>query len=125
MQFMNSSLDKLVKNLSDNDFKFLSQEFIGNLLELVKQVGVYPYEYVDSFQKISDGKLPDTCIFFSFFNNDCISEKDYFDNIDMWMLKMKAMGDYHDLDLKTDILLLVDIFEKFISTCLEYCGLDP
>ena len=125
MQFMNSSLDKLVKNLSDNDFKFLSQEFIGNLLELVKQVGVYPYEYVDSFQKISDGKLPDTCIFLSFFNNDCISEKDYFDNIDMWMLKMKAMGDYHDLDLKTDILLLVDIFEKFISTCLEYCGLDP
>ena len=49
MQFMNSSLDKLVENLSDNDFKFLSQEFSGNLLKLVKQEGVYLYEYGDSF----------------------------------------------------------------------------
>ena len=36
MQFMNSSLNKLVKNLTDNDFKYLSQEFSGNLLELVR-----------------------------------------------------------------------------------------
>ena len=48
MQFMNSSLDSLVKNLSDNDFKYLSKEFIGKFLELVKQEGVYPYEYIDS-----------------------------------------------------------------------------
>ena len=41
---MNSSLDALVKNLSDNDFKYLSQEFSGDFLELVKQKGVYPYE---------------------------------------------------------------------------------
>ena len=41
IQFMNSSLDALVKNLSDNDFKYLSQEFSGDLLELVKQKGVY------------------------------------------------------------------------------------
>ena len=44
MQFMNYSLDTLVKNLSDNDFNYLSQEFSGNLLKLVKQEGVYPYE---------------------------------------------------------------------------------
>ena len=43
MQFMNSSLDALVKNLSNNDFKHLSQEFSGNLLELLTQKGVYPY----------------------------------------------------------------------------------
>ena len=43
MQFMNSSLDALVKNLSDNDFKYLSQEFSGDLLGLIKQNGVYPY----------------------------------------------------------------------------------
>ena len=47
MQFMNSSPDALVKNLSDNDFKYLSQEFSGDLLELVKQKGVYPNEFMD------------------------------------------------------------------------------
>ena len=46
MQFMNSSLDSLVKNLSDNDFKYLSEEFSGEFLELVKQKGAYPCEYV-------------------------------------------------------------------------------
>ena len=51
---MNSSLDALVKNLTDNDFKYLSQEFSGDLLELVKQKGVYPYECMDSFEKFSE-----------------------------------------------------------------------
>ena len=40
------------------------------------------------------------------------------------MFKMNATGDYRDLYFKTDVLLLADIFEKFISTCLEYYGLD-
>ena len=53
MLFMNSSLDSLVKNLSDNDFKYLSEEFSGEFLELVKQKGVCPYEYMDSFLKIN------------------------------------------------------------------------
>ena len=44
MKFMNSSQDKLVKNFSDIDFKYLSQEFSGDLLELIKQKGVYLYE---------------------------------------------------------------------------------
>ena len=44
-QFMNSTLDSLVKNLSDNDFKYLSEEFSGQFLILVKQKGVYPYDY--------------------------------------------------------------------------------
>ena len=41
------------------------------------------------------------------------------------MFKMETMRDYHDLYLKTDILLLADVFEKFIDMCLEYHGLDP
>ena len=60
MQFMNSSLDTLVQNLSDNDFKVLSQEFIVEILRLVKQKGVYPYEYMDSFKTFFDDKLPDS-----------------------------------------------------------------
>ena len=51
--------------------------------------------------------------------------KNYSHAIDVWnVFKMNIMGDYHDLYLKTDVLLLTDIFEKFVSTCLEYYGLD-
>ena len=64
MQFMNSTLDALVKKLSDNDFKYLSQEFRGDLLKFVKQKGLYPYEYMDSFQKFSEDRLPDRGEFF-------------------------------------------------------------
>ena len=77
MQFMNSSIDALVNNLSDNDFKYLSQEFSGDLLELVKQKEVYPYEYMDSFKMFSEDKLPDRCNFFNSLKDGCISEKDY------------------------------------------------
>ena len=63
MQFMNSSLDSIVKNLSNNDFKYLSEEFSGKFLELVKEKGVYPYEYMNSFKKFSEDKLPDKCEF--------------------------------------------------------------
>ena len=126
MQFMNSSLDALFKNLSDNDFKYLSQEFSGDLLELVKQKGVYPYEYMDSFKNFSEDKLPDRCKFFNSLKDECISEKDYLHAIDIWnVFKMNTMGDYHDLYVKTDVLLLADLFQKFINTCLEYYGLDP
>ena len=58
MQFMNSSLNALVKNLSDNDFKYFSKKFSGEFLKLVKQKGVYPYEYMDRFKKFSENKLP-------------------------------------------------------------------
>ena len=64
MQFMSSSLNKLVKNLSDSDFEYLSQAFSGDLLQLVKQKGVYLYEYMNSFAKFSEDKLPDRCDFF-------------------------------------------------------------
>ena len=53
MQFINSSLEALVKNLSDNDSKYLSQEFSGDLLKLLKQRSMYPYEYMNSFEKLN------------------------------------------------------------------------
>ena len=77
MQFMNSSLDSLVKNLSDNDFNYLSKEFSSEFLKLVKQKGVYPYVYMDSFKKFFEDKLPDRCKFFSSLKGKCISEKNY------------------------------------------------
>ena len=59
MQFINSSLDKLVKNLSDNHFKYLTEEFGSKNLELLKQKGAYLYEYMDSFKRFNEEKLPD------------------------------------------------------------------
>ena len=72
-----SSLDSLVKNLSDSDLKYLSVEFSDEFLRLVKQKKVYPYEYMDSFKKFSENKLADRCRFFSSLKDVCISEKDY------------------------------------------------
>ena len=122
MQFMNTSLDSLVKNLSDHDFKYLSEELSGEFLRLVKQKGVYSYEYMDSCKKFSENKLPDGSNFFSSLKDTL---KDYFkaNNI-LNVFKINTMGDYYDLYLKTDVLLLADVFKKFISTYLDYYRLD-
>ena len=58
MQLMKSNLDSLVKSLIDKDFKYLSENFSGKLLELAREKGVYPYEYIDSIKKFSEDKLP-------------------------------------------------------------------
>ena len=54
MQFMNSSLDKLAKNLSDKDFKYLVEEFGSENLEILKQKGTYPYECVNNFKRFNE-----------------------------------------------------------------------
>ena len=96
MQFMNSSLAALVKSLSDNSSKYFSEEFSGDLLKLVKQKGVYPYEYMNSFKKFSEDKLPGKCKFPSSLKDEYISEKDYRTANNIWnVLKMNTMGDYH------------------------------
>ena len=66
MELMNSGLDALVKNLSDNKFKNFFQEFSGDLLGLVKQKGVYPFEYRECFNKFLEDKLSVRCDFFYF-----------------------------------------------------------
>ena len=75
MLFMNSSLNSLVKNLSNKDFKYLSEKCSGELLKLVKEKGVSPHDYMDSFE--NENKLPDRSKFFSSLKDECISEKDY------------------------------------------------
>ena len=64
MQSMNFSSDELVKNFSDNDFKYLSEEFSCDLLKLVRQKRVYPYEYMDSSKNVTENKLPDKYVSF-------------------------------------------------------------
>ena len=66
MQFMNSSLDKLIKNLSDEGFKYLVEEFGSENLELLKQKDAYPYGYMNSFEQFNDEKFPARKYFFKF-----------------------------------------------------------
>ena len=65
MQFMNCSLDKLVKNLSDEDFKYLVEKFGSENLEILKQKGAYPYEYMNNFKRFNEEKLLPRKYFFS------------------------------------------------------------
>ena len=81
---------------------------------------------MDSFKKFFDDNLPDRCEFFSSLKDKRISETDYLHTIDLWiMFKINARADYHDIYLRVDVLLLADIFEKFINMCLEYYVIDP
>ena len=121
---MNSSLDKLVKNL--NDFVYLSKEFSGEQLELVKQKCVYPYEYMNSFKRFKEDRLPNKDCFFNSLKDYCINDKEYQRACNVLkVFNIKNLGEYHDLYLKTDVLLLCDVFETFIDVCLKDYGLDP
>ena len=125
-QFMSSSLDNLTKNLPDDAFIFTQQEFIGEQFNLMKQKGTYPYDYMDSFQKFNDTQLPIKKDFFSILYNQHITHEQYDHAQTVWnTFNLKTMGDYHDLYLKSDTLLLADIFENFRKTCLQYYKLDP
>ena len=127
MQFMNSSLDALVGNLGSNDFKCLSGAFGDDeQFELVKCKGVYAFEWVDSFKKFNWSCLPSKECFFSSLKSKGISDEEYDRACKVWnVFGMKNFGEYHDLYLKCDVLLLCDVFEKFIDSCLKYYGLDP
>ena len=109
---MNLSLEKLVKNLSDNDFKYLTEEFHCKNLQLLKQKGAYPYEYIDSFRRFGEEKLPDRECFYSSVKDKKannygrklyghISDEDYLTCKKIWNeFNMKNMGDYHDRYLR-------------------------
>ena len=81
---------------------------------------------MDSFSKFNDTELPEREEFYSLLTDNNISEDDYSRAKDVWnTFNLKNMGEYHDLYLKTDILLLTDVFENFRKTCLTYYKLDP
>ena len=56
LQFMDYSLKKLLKNLTEDDFKYLTEEFGSRNLELLKRKAAYPYEYMDSFKRFRQKK---------------------------------------------------------------------
>ena len=124
-QFMSSSLEKLVSNLPKESLKYTSKSFKGEKLDLMVRKGVYPYDYMDSFEKFNH-KLPSKEDFYSILNDQHISNEDYEHAQNVWnKFSLKNMGDYNNLYLKSDILLLAGVFENFRNTCLEYYKLDP
>ena len=124
-KFQQASLKYLVSKLEKEDFIFTKKEFKHNT-ELLTRKGVYPYDYVNSLSKLDEKKLPPSEKFYSQLDDESISKEDYQHAINVWnTFNCKTIRDYHDLYLKTDVLLLADVFENFRKTCLKHYQLDP
>ena len=123
---MSQSLAKLSSNLSDEKYTYTSEAFQGERLALMKEKGVYPYDYMDAVEKFKEKKLPSKEDFYSLLMDEDISDKEYRHAQKVWnTFGIENMGQYHDLYLKSDVLLLADVFQNFRETCLTYYGLDP
>ena len=88
--------------------------------------GVYPYEYMDSWERFDETSLPDKEAFYSKLNLENITDKDYEHVQKVWeVFEIKNVGEYHDLYVQSNTLLLADVFENFRDKCIEIYGLDP
>ena len=124
-KFLQTSLANLVSNLQPSDFKNLNRVIKHNT-SLLTRKGVYAYDYVSSIDKLKETKLPSKEGFYSKLNDEEISEEDFQHAINVWnTFNCQTLQDYHDLYLKTDVLLLADVFENFSKTYLKHYKLDP
>ena len=125
LQFMSSSLKKLVSNLPIDKLVYTAKEF-GDNTALMARKGVYPYDYMDSFKKFNKNGFPTLKAFYSQLTGEKCKDEDYLHAVRVWVdMKVKNMGKYHDLYLRSDVALLADVFEEFRRTCLENNKLDP
>ena len=137
--FLNSSLDKLVKNTPKKDLRITRQQYPNRCylsqsrrllndkkFDLVTRKGVYPYEYMNDFARFDETSLPPPSEFYSKLSNEHITDSAYKNAQEVWdTFDCRNIGDYHDLYLKTDVLLLADVFENFRQTAMATYGLDP
>ena len=116
LNFLQGSLDPLVSATPKEALKIAST--------IAK--GIYPYEYMDSWERFSETSLPDKEKFYSKLNDENITDEEYAHGQTVWeVFECKTLGDYHDLYVKTDVALLADVFENFRNLCQEQYGLDP
>ncbi|XP_055306779.1 uncharacterized protein LOC129571042 [Sitodiplosis mosellana] len=128
-RFMADSLDTLSslipsekKRILRTECKHLSEE----QLKLLERKGIFCYDYIDSWEKLNDTSLPSKEAFHSTLTNSSITDKDYDFAKEVWdKFNIKDLGEYSDLYLKTDVLLLADVFENFRKTCQNIYKLDP
>ena len=111
----------------------VEREAVDERLTLLKRKGVYPYEWVDSFERFQETRLPPKAEFFSKLSGKSISDDDYdhaqlvWDTFsaDVMPSEQFTMGAYHDIYLRTDVLLLADVMRNFRQMCITFYGLDP
>ena len=107
-----------------------------NKFILLLRKGVYPYEYMDSWERFDETSLPNKEVFYSNLNMEDITDVDYrhakrvfngiaFNEIVLKSFNNKKLGDCHDLYVQSDTLLPADVFENFRNMCIEVYELDP
>ena len=126
IKFMSSSLDSLVNKLAKGGHEFWGFEnYNDRQRELLIRKGIYPYEYMDSWDKFKETSLPSIKCFYSNLNMSGVSNTDYEHAYSVCReFGIRNMGEYHDLYLRTDVVLLANVFESFRRVCLENYGLD-
>ena len=126
-KFMASSLDSLKNNLVKGGRKLIGFEDYSELqYDLLTRKGIYPYEYMPSWDKFEEVQLSPTEAFYSNLNMSNISNDDYQHAQLVWStFNIFNLGEYHDLYLRADVILLANVFKAFRDTCLEHYSLNP
>ena len=97
-----------------------------NKFILLLRKAVYPYEYMDNWERFNETSLPNKEPFYSNLNMENIDDIDYRHGNNVFKrFKLKNLGEYHVLYVQSDTLLLADVFENFRNTCLKVYELDP
>ena len=120
----NKDFNKDLIKRFENTYEFCDREI--NKFILLLRKGVYRYEYMDSWGKFDETSLPDKEAFYSSLNMEDITDVDHRHAKRVFKsLNNKKLGDYHDLYVQSDTLLLADVFENFRNKCIEIYELDP
>ena len=107
-----------------NTYSFCNSDL--NKFILLLRKGVYPYEYMDNWEKFNETSLPSKESFYSNLNMEDIDDIDYRHGNNVFnKFKLNNLGDYHGLYVQNDTLLLADVFENFRDMCLKEYELDP
>ncbi|GFS99851.1 uncharacterized protein TNCV_1063021 [Trichonephila clavipes] len=123
--FLIQGIEKLAQNLKPCQFH-LCNKYFGNNAQFITRKGCYPYEYFDSFSKFYETQLPPQSALFNSLTNENVSREDYEYAHHIWnIFQMHTLGDYHDLYVTVDVLLLSDIFENFRTLCQNYYKINP
>ncbi|CAH0555862.1 unnamed protein product [Brassicogethes aeneus] len=126
-RFMASSLDKLVSYMSEfQNLKSQFSELPDDQFKLLTKKGVMPYDYINSFERFDETSLPSVEKFYNKLENKPCPRRHYLRAQHVWSaFSCQSLGDYVDLYMKTDIMLLADVFEQFRTSCIKTYDLDP